>query len=287
MSTNGGSTFVPIPGATSTTLTLSATTASQNGYVYQAVFTQQHRFRDDIDATLTVHYAPIVSSNPTSQSVTVGWNCDVDSGRNGQSHADRPVAGQHQWRGLLQQHLRCNQHDAHTFRRDDQPERLPLSGGVHQQRRLRHDNCGNVKRFGSPSGQHELDRQCGPYRSERHEHRRDHWQSRSDRQRAVRYERRHVVLQRAQEERPQAACSRAHPSVKTGANIAPRSPAAPVAMMSPAIFNHQANHPTSARDPTTSLEARDPRTCGSKPLGKNPLHQSRPRPKYGPSRRGH
>jgi hypothetical protein len=72
VSTDGGNTFTNIAGATSTTLTLSGTTASQNGTIYQAVFTNSIGTVTTSRATLTVRYAPIVTLNPTSQTVTAG-----------------------------------------------------------------------------------------------------------------------------------------------------------------------------------------------------------------------
>jgi hypothetical protein len=72
VSTNGGSTFSNIAGATSTTLTVSATTASQNGNVYRAVFTNSVGTATTGNATLTVRYAPVVNSGPSSQTVTAG-----------------------------------------------------------------------------------------------------------------------------------------------------------------------------------------------------------------------
>jgi hypothetical protein len=72
VSIDGGNTFSNISGATSTTLTLAATTASQNGYVYRAVFTNSVGSATTANATLTVRYAPLVSSNPTSQTVNAG-----------------------------------------------------------------------------------------------------------------------------------------------------------------------------------------------------------------------
>jgi hypothetical protein len=72
VSTDGGSTFNNITGATSTTLTLSGTTASQNGYLYRAVFTNSVGSVTTTNATLTVRFAPIVSSNPASQTVSAG-----------------------------------------------------------------------------------------------------------------------------------------------------------------------------------------------------------------------
>jgi hypothetical protein len=72
VSTDGGSTFTNIAGATSTTLTLSATTASQNGTIYRAVFTNSVGSATTGNATLTVRYAPIVGTNPTNQTANAG-----------------------------------------------------------------------------------------------------------------------------------------------------------------------------------------------------------------------
>jgi hypothetical protein len=72
VSTDGGKTFSNITGATGTTLTLSGTTASQNGTIYQAVFTNSVGSVTTTRATLTVQYAPIVTLSPTSQTVTAG-----------------------------------------------------------------------------------------------------------------------------------------------------------------------------------------------------------------------
>jgi hypothetical protein len=98
VSIDGGSTFTDIAGATSTTLTLINTTASQNGTVYRAVFTNSVGSATSATAVLTVRYAPIVTANPTNQSVvhgqsvsftaaaagnptpTVRWQVSIDGG---------------------------------------------------------------------------------------------------------------------------------------------------------------------------------------------------------------
>jgi hypothetical protein len=72
VSIDGGSTFTNIAGATGTTLTLANTTASQNGTVYRAVFTNSVGSATTTTAVLTVRYAPIVTANPTNQSVVHG-----------------------------------------------------------------------------------------------------------------------------------------------------------------------------------------------------------------------
>jgi hypothetical protein len=72
VSTDGGATFGNVAGATGTTLTLTGTTAGQNGSIYQAVFTNSVGTATTNRATLTVRYAPAVSGSPTSQTVTAG-----------------------------------------------------------------------------------------------------------------------------------------------------------------------------------------------------------------------
>jgi uncharacterized repeat protein (TIGR03803 family) len=72
VSTDGGKTFTNISGATSTTLTLSNVQASEDGYQYQAVFTNNLGTATTSAATLTVQYAPIVTINPFSQTATAG-----------------------------------------------------------------------------------------------------------------------------------------------------------------------------------------------------------------------
>jgi hypothetical protein len=72
VSTDGGATYGNIAGATSTTLTLTSTTASQNGYKFRAVFTNSVGSATTTAATLTVQFAPMVTTNPVNQSVTAG-----------------------------------------------------------------------------------------------------------------------------------------------------------------------------------------------------------------------
>ncbi len=70
-STDGGNTFVNITGATSTTLTFTPTFA-QNGYEYQAVFTNSVGSMTTPAATLTVDTLPVVTRQPTNQAVVLG-----------------------------------------------------------------------------------------------------------------------------------------------------------------------------------------------------------------------
>jgi hypothetical protein len=74
VSTNGGSTFTNISGATSTTYSFTTATR-QTGYEYRAVFTNSQGTATTSAATLTVTTAlaaPVVTTNPTSQSFATG-----------------------------------------------------------------------------------------------------------------------------------------------------------------------------------------------------------------------
>ena len=71
VSTNGGSTFSNIAGATSTTLSF-VTSVSQNGNQYQAVFTNTLTTAMTTTATLTVTASPVVTTNPTNVTLNAG-----------------------------------------------------------------------------------------------------------------------------------------------------------------------------------------------------------------------
>jgi CSLREA domain-containing protein len=66
-----GGPFSDIPGATSTTLTFTAT-AAQNGNQYRAVFTNSGGTATTTAATLTVNTAPAITTNPANQTVCAG-----------------------------------------------------------------------------------------------------------------------------------------------------------------------------------------------------------------------
>ena len=71
VSTDGGTTWNDISGATSTTLMFTAN-ASDNGNQYRAVFTYTAGTATSKAATLTVNPVPVITTNPSSQSVNSG-----------------------------------------------------------------------------------------------------------------------------------------------------------------------------------------------------------------------
>lgn len=71
VSTDNGTTWNDISEATSTTLMFTAD-ASENGYQYRAVFTYTAGTATSKAATLTVNPVPVITTNPSSQSVNSG-----------------------------------------------------------------------------------------------------------------------------------------------------------------------------------------------------------------------
>jgi hypothetical protein len=71
LSTNGGLTFANIAGATNVSYSFTTAT-SQNGNVYRAVFTNSVGSATSSNATLTVQTAPVVTTNPATQTVVAG-----------------------------------------------------------------------------------------------------------------------------------------------------------------------------------------------------------------------
>jgi hypothetical protein len=82
VSTDGGSTFTNISGATSTTYSFTASTG-QNGYQYRAVFTNTAGSATTKVATLTVDFAPTITSNPGSQTVNAGQSLSFTAAATG------------------------------------------------------------------------------------------------------------------------------------------------------------------------------------------------------------
>jgi probable HAF family extracellular repeat protein len=83
VSSDGGKTFTNLSGANSTTLTLSNVQASQNGNTYRAVFKNSVGTANTSAATLTVQSAPVVKTNPSDQTVTVGQTATFTAAASG------------------------------------------------------------------------------------------------------------------------------------------------------------------------------------------------------------
>jgi hypothetical protein len=81
-STNGN-TYTTIAGATGSTYTISATTSSQNGYHYRAVFTNSAGSATTASATLTVQSPPNVTTNPNSTTVNAGQTATLTAAATG------------------------------------------------------------------------------------------------------------------------------------------------------------------------------------------------------------
>ena len=76
VSSNNGSTYTNILGATSATYTFS-TLANQTGNLYRAVFTNSGGTTYSNPATLTCNIFPVVTSNPASQTVNAGQSATL------------------------------------------------------------------------------------------------------------------------------------------------------------------------------------------------------------------
>ncbi len=83
VSTDGGKTFIDISGATSPTLTLPNVRLSENGYEYEAVFTNAAGTVTTSAAALTVDAPPTVTSNPANQTVIAGQTATFTAAANG------------------------------------------------------------------------------------------------------------------------------------------------------------------------------------------------------------
>ena len=72
LSTNGGSTWSPVEGATTDQLKIASATTSENGDEYRAVFTNAAGSATSAAAKLSVQTAPIVTEQPAAITVEVG-----------------------------------------------------------------------------------------------------------------------------------------------------------------------------------------------------------------------
>jgi Putative Ig domain/Immunoglobulin I-set domain len=82
VSTNGGTTFTNIAGATSPSYTFT-TAAGQSGNQYRAVFTNSVGSANSSAATLTFDTAPVVTTQPAGVSVTAGQPASFSAAASG------------------------------------------------------------------------------------------------------------------------------------------------------------------------------------------------------------
>jgi uncharacterized repeat protein (TIGR01451 family) len=87
VSTDGGSTWNNIVGETSATLSFT-TSNGHHGYQYRAVFTNGVGSDTSNAATLTVHWAPVVTIDPVSQTVLVGETATFTAAADGNPAPD-------------------------------------------------------------------------------------------------------------------------------------------------------------------------------------------------------
>ncbi len=84
LSTNGGTSWSPIEGATADTLTIASTTTSESGYEFRATFTNGvPPAATSKSATLTVRKAPVVTQQPHSTTVEEGQTAVFESAASG------------------------------------------------------------------------------------------------------------------------------------------------------------------------------------------------------------
>jgi Metallo-peptidase family M12B Reprolysin-like/Secretion system C-terminal sorting domain len=85
VSTDGGSNWNNIPGATAVSLTLNSITALQNNYRYRCVYTGQCNNSNTTGAILTVQTAPAVTGQPANANICAGSNTTFTVAASGSS----------------------------------------------------------------------------------------------------------------------------------------------------------------------------------------------------------
>ena len=92
-SSDGGTTFVAIGGATSTSYTTPALTAADDGNQYEARFNNNYGdYPYTTLATVTVDYAPMITTSPTSQSASAGTGITLTAAAERNPDTDGAVA---------------------------------------------------------------------------------------------------------------------------------------------------------------------------------------------------
>jgi hypothetical protein len=110
---NGAGTFSDIPGATSTTLSVTAQQTNDQSQ-YRAVFTNSLGSATSPGATLTYFELPAISTNPSSATVPLGQTASFSASAFG-TDPFRPMAIQHRWWNKLFRSRRGHQHYAELY----------------------------------------------------------------------------------------------------------------------------------------------------------------------------
>ena len=116
VSADGGTSWSDISGATSTTYSFTTTIPpSENGYEYEAVFTNSSGSATTNAATLTFtgppSAPPTITSQPVSVTVTAGYDRLVQRGGVRVADANRAMAGLRRRRNIVVRHLRSDLDD--------------------------------------------------------------------------------------------------------------------------------------------------------------------------------
>jgi alpha-tubulin suppressor-like RCC1 family protein len=83
VSTDAGATWGAVEGATTTQLTIASTNGSESGNEYRAVFKNAAGEATSAPATLTVHSLPVVTTQPSSQTVEEGTTVTFEAAASG------------------------------------------------------------------------------------------------------------------------------------------------------------------------------------------------------------
>jgi alpha-tubulin suppressor-like RCC1 family protein len=83
LSTDGGSTFAPVPGASADRLTIASAQSAETGDDYRAVFTNAAGSVTTHTVTLTVQDPPLVTKQPTNTTVEVGQSATFEAAASG------------------------------------------------------------------------------------------------------------------------------------------------------------------------------------------------------------
>ena len=138
-STNGGSSWSNLSGATSTTFTTGSLTSFENHWELRAVFTNMAGSATSHAATVTLATAPVVTTQPVSQYYNSGQSLTFTAAASGGPDSQRAVAVLDEWWELVVQPLGSHLDHVHHWNAHQLREPLGAPGRVHQYGRLGHE----------------------------------------------------------------------------------------------------------------------------------------------------